>query len=63
MRIYDLIKNEYPTISDDLFINGTIVIQDDSDGKGEFLSEWNCLELLPATLVIGKVADVDASKA
>jgi hypothetical protein len=54
MAIYDTIKTAYPQIEDIDFINGTIMIQDDSDGQGEFLAVWNYSEPLPSTLTVGK---------
>ena len=42
MTLYEQIINLYPElISDDFGINGTIFLQDDSDGNGPYIKEWN----------------------
>lgn len=41
--IIDQIKAFYPDLTDDDFnpLKGTIVIQDDADGKGPYIVQWN----------------------
>jgi hypothetical protein len=43
MSLYDDIVNLYPELtSEDFWINGgTILLQDDSDGKGPYIKKWN----------------------
>lgn len=41
MTLYDKIKVLYPELQDiDFGIVGTIILQDDSDGKGEYIAKW-----------------------
>ena len=43
MAIIDQIKEIYPSLTDEDFIglNATIFLQNDSDGKGDYIKEWN----------------------
>lgn len=43
MTLYDKIIALYPelTIQDFNPISGTITLQNDSDGKGDYIKEWN----------------------
>ena len=43
MNLYEKIKTIYPELTDADFypINGTIMLQNDSDGKGDYIKEWN----------------------
>lgn len=54
MSIYSIIKEAYPEIDDNVFINRVIVIQNDSDGKGEYISVWEYEQPLPVGLKTGK---------
>ena len=39
--LYDKIKTIYPQITDEDFdIGGTIILQNDSDGKGDYIKSW-----------------------
>ena len=40
MTLYEKIKALYPELQDADFIN-TIRLQNDSDGKGDYIAEWN----------------------
>ena len=40
MTLYDKIKALYPTLQDSDFLD-TIRLQNDSDGKGDYIKEWN----------------------
>ena len=40
MTLYDKIKALYPTLQDSDFLD-TIRLQNDSDGKGDYISAWN----------------------
>ena len=54
MTIYETIVTAYPELEGaDLFGKG-IMLQDDSDGKGSFIVEWNYLKPIPAGLKLGK---------
>ncbi len=41
--LYKKIKTIYPELTDADFapITGTIILQNDSDGKGDYIKEWN----------------------
>lgn len=40
MNLYDKIKAIYPELTDGDFIT-TIVLQNDSDGRGDYIAVWN----------------------
>jgi hypothetical protein len=42
MSLYDDIVNLYPELTpEDFWINGTIKLQNDSDGRGDYIAKWN----------------------
>jgi hypothetical protein len=41
MTLYDKIKAIYPILNDiDFDLSGTIRLQNDSDGKGDYIAKW-----------------------
>jgi hypothetical protein len=40
MTLYEKIKSIYPTLEDIDFVD-TIQLQNDSDGKGDYIAVWN----------------------
>jgi len=55
MTIRETIVAAYPELEGTLaFANGTITLQDDSDGLGVYIAEWNYSEPLPEGLTVGK---------
>jgi len=42
MSLYDKIVAIYPELKDapEVFANGTIILQNDSDGEGDYLAKW-----------------------
>jgi hypothetical protein len=42
MTLYDKIKSIYPSLIDNDFIgrNATIYLQNDSDGRGDYIAKW-----------------------
>jgi hypothetical protein len=42
MTLYEQITAIYPELADQqqVFMNGTIVLQNDSDGKGDYIKTW-----------------------
>jgi hypothetical protein len=40
MTLSEKIINLYPLLTADDFINKLIVIQNDSDGKGDYIAKW-----------------------
>ena len=42
MTLYEKITTLYPDLTDaDFAPEGTIMLQNDSDGKGDYIREWN----------------------
>jgi hypothetical protein len=43
MSLYDKIIALYPELKDtpSVFSDGTIILQNDSDGKGDYLAKWD----------------------
>jgi len=43
MSLYEKITTLYPDLTNEDFYpdTGTIVLQNDSDGKGDYIKEWN----------------------
>jgi hypothetical protein len=56
--IYDQIVQYYPELLDDneVFIDGTITLRNDSDGVGDYIEAWNYEKPLPPGLHVGKPA-------
>jgi hypothetical protein len=40
MTLPEKIKAIYPTLTDDDFALGVITLQNDSDGKGDYIAKW-----------------------
>lgn len=41
MSLYEKIKTLYPELSsDDFDIRGSIILQNDGDGKGDYIAKW-----------------------
>jgi hypothetical protein len=53
MNLDEAIKSHYPEITDNDFIR-TIILQDDSDGQGAYIAEWNYSKPLPDGMKVGK---------
>ena len=43
MNLYEKITQLYPSLTDADFapMTGTIMLQNDSDGRGDYIKEWN----------------------
>jgi hypothetical protein len=41
MTLYDKIKALYPELTDRDFLNSTIRLQNDSDGRGDYIAAWD----------------------
>jgi hypothetical protein len=55
MSLYETIVTAYPELENAReFSNGTIILQDDSDGEGPYVREWNYSKPLPDGLKLGK---------
>ena len=53
MELSEKIKETYPELVDDDFLY-TIKLQDDSDGNGAYIKEWNYSKPLPEGMKVGK---------
>jgi hypothetical protein len=54
MTHYETIVTAYPELESSDLLNVGIILQDDSDGQGAFIAEWNYSKPLPSQLKIGK---------
>jgi hypothetical protein len=55
MTIYDKIISVYPELENSMeFVRGSILIQDDSDGEGDYLVKWEYDKPIPKGLKLGK---------
>jgi len=52
--LYYVIIEAYPELTPDDFSNGTIQLQNDSDGLGEYIKTWNYEQPIPEGLTLGK---------
>ena len=41
MSLYDKIISLYPELATYDFLNGAITLQNDSDGRGDYIKSWN----------------------
>jgi hypothetical protein len=54
MTLFEQIIEAYPELTDKEFIDGTIHLQDDSDGVGAYIKSWNYSKPIPEGLTLGK---------
>lgn len=55
MQLWEQIIEAYPEIKpDDNFRQLGIILQDDSDGQGAYIAEWNYAKPIPKGLKLGK---------
>jgi hypothetical protein len=54
MSLSETIKAAYPELTDLDFLNGTISLQNDSDGAGDYIVAWNYSEPIPEGFKLGK---------
>ena len=55
MSLYEKIIEIYPELENSgKFFNGTIILQNDSDGLGDFIAAWNYEKPIPEGLKLGK---------
>ena len=40
MSLYEKITKLYPDLTDRDFMFGTIILQNDSDGRGDYIAKW-----------------------
>jgi hypothetical protein len=53
MELWQTIREIYPELTDDDFIQD-IILQDDSDGQGAYIAAWNYSKPIPKGLKLGK---------
>lgn len=53
LELWQTIRESYPELTDDDFVK-TIILQDDADGMGAYIREWNYSKPIPAGLKLGK---------
>jgi hypothetical protein len=55
MSLYELIVAEYPELADsDEFALGSIRLQNDGDGAGDYIAKWEYSKPLPDGMKVGK---------
>jgi len=55
MALYDDLIALLPELKDsNAFINGTIILQNDSDGLGDYIAKWEYSQPLPEGMKVGK---------
>jgi hypothetical protein len=55
MSLYDQIIAAFPELENTRsFIDGTIILQNDSDDAGDYIAEWNYSKPIPDGLKLGK---------
>jgi XkdW protein len=55
MELWQIIREAYPELTDEDFgTKGSILLQDDSDGNGAYIREWNYSKPIPKGLKLGK---------
>lgn len=53
--LYQKIVEKYPELDAGIeFINGTIILQNDSDGAGDYIAKWEYSKPIPEGLKLGK---------
>ena len=51
MSLYEMIIAEYPELATNKVIyNNEIIIQNDSDGSGDYIAKWDYSKPIPASL-------------
>ena len=53
MTLWEIIIAAYPNLTDKDF-DKKIILQNDSDGLGDFIAEWNYEQPIPDGLTLGK---------
>jgi hypothetical protein len=54
MNIYEIIIDEYPELSDIRLFDKHIILQNDSDGAGDYVAKWDYSKPIPEGLTFGK---------
>ena len=54
MNLYETIIAEYPELSDVKLLDKYIILQNDSDGAGDYIKKWEYSKPIPEGLTLGK---------
>lgn len=54
MNIYEIIIDTYPELTDWKLFDKHIIVQNDSDGIGDYIRKWEYSKPLPEGLILGK---------
>jgi hypothetical protein len=54
MTIYDQIIKAYAELSDLVLFDKNIILQNDSDGLGDYIAKWDYSKAIPTGLKLGK---------
>jgi len=54
MTLYEIILEAYPELTANDFVDGPILLQDDSDGQGPYIAKWEYSQPLPDGMKVGK---------
>jgi hypothetical protein len=54
LSLFEKIKIVYPELSDNEFLDGSIRLQNDSDGLGDYIAKWEYNQPIPDGLKLGK---------
>ncbi len=54
MTIYEQILETYPELSDLVLFDKNIILQNDSDGLGDYIAKWDYSKPIPTGLKLGK---------
>jgi hypothetical protein len=52
MSLFEKVLSAYPELAEnkDVFVDGTIRLQNDSDGTGDYIAAWNYSQPIPESL-------------
>jgi hypothetical protein len=54
LSLFEKIKIVYPELTDNEFLDGSIKLQNDSDGFGDYIAKWEYDQPIPEGLTLGK---------
>lgn len=54
MNIYETIIKAYPELADLRLFDKHIILQNDSDGAGDYVAKWDYSKPIPEGLTLGK---------
>jgi hypothetical protein len=54
MSIYEIIIKAYPELSNIKLFDKYIILQNDSDGEGDYVAKWDYEKALPEGIKLGK---------